>query len=281
MIKTFEQFVSAKYGKPVNEGFQSSKLREIIKQHGLPKNDRDKKMLYDLQDDEIIDVVNNRDEYFEKYDNVRKPYKDEDTFIIELEDGSCIVISNLGILKDFMFNSKGEMEHEIKKRHKERHKGNLGKNGGDDIHRKHMDNVNKLEQKRLAHKLQQYVPEIVEFVNSKFEEIDTDPSENYDDNYGYISDLDINLGGVDYIMDISYGIERSGAKKCGAYYYDVTFYLSDFEIVNEDGVSILNDDLGITPKTYKDLFKEYTIEDVEGEIYDYYEYYGVSRKDFY
>ena len=43
MIKTFEQFVAAKYGKPVNEGFQSSKLRAIIKQHGLPKNDWDKR----------------------------------------------------------------------------------------------------------------------------------------------------------------------------------------------------------------------------------------------
>jgi hypothetical protein len=75
MIKTFEQFVAAKYGKPVNEGFQSSKLREIIKQHGLPKNDRDKKMLYDLKDNEIIDVVENRDEYSEKYDRPRKAGK--------------------------------------------------------------------------------------------------------------------------------------------------------------------------------------------------------------
>ena len=53
MIKKFEQFVSAKYGRHINEGFQSSKLREIIRKHGLPKNDWDKKMLYDLQDDEI------------------------------------------------------------------------------------------------------------------------------------------------------------------------------------------------------------------------------------
>ena len=33
MIKTFEQFISEKYDNPVNEAFQSSKLREIIRQH--------------------------------------------------------------------------------------------------------------------------------------------------------------------------------------------------------------------------------------------------------
>ena len=42
-----------------------------------------------------------------------------------------------------------------------------------------------------------------------------------------------------------------------------------------------NDMLGITEDTYGDLFEPITIDDVEGEIYDHYEYYGVSRKDFY
>ena len=37
MIKRFEEFVSTMYGRPVNESFQSSKLRELIKQHGKPK----------------------------------------------------------------------------------------------------------------------------------------------------------------------------------------------------------------------------------------------------
>ena len=87
MIKTFEQFVSDKYGKPVNEGFQSSKLREIIKQHGLPKSDWDKKMLYDLKDEEIIDVVNSREDYLnsKEYSSNNGYGKDEATFIIELE----------------------------------------------------------------------------------------------------------------------------------------------------------------------------------------------------
>ena len=28
-------------------------------------------------------------------------------------------------------------------------------------------------------------------------------------------------------------------------------------------------------------YREYTEEDIEGHIYDYYEYYGVKRSDFY
>jgi hypothetical protein len=44
MIKSFKEFVSAKYGRPVNEAFQSSKLREIIKQHGKPKYSWENKM---------------------------------------------------------------------------------------------------------------------------------------------------------------------------------------------------------------------------------------------
>ena len=37
MIKKFEDFVLECYGNPLNEAFQSSKLREIIKKHGKPK----------------------------------------------------------------------------------------------------------------------------------------------------------------------------------------------------------------------------------------------------
>ena len=104
MIKTFEQFIAEHYckpvGNPVNEAYQSSKLREIIKQHGLPKSDWDKKMLYDIQDDEVVDVVADRKEYAEKYSEYEGYGRDEATFMIELEDGYCLVIGNLGILKD-------------------------------------------------------------------------------------------------------------------------------------------------------------------------------------
>jgi hypothetical protein len=287
MIKTFEQFVAAKYGKPVNEGFQSSKLREIIKQHGLPKNDRDKKMLYDLKDNEIIDVVENRDEYSEKYDRPRKAGKDEATFMIELEDGACVVISNLDILKSY-FQSNTDAIDAIKPRHSERHKGNLGKNYKDD-HMKHLDNVYDLELKRLAERLQPHLPEIIEAVQSKLNEIDNDTFESRDaifndDAYNNGSEefeIEINLDGGVYKIYGEYVYKKTNFEsKYGAEYYDIEFKLDYFGVEDENENYVSDKALGVTPKTNKELFKQYTIYDIRGGMYDYYEYYGVSHSDF-
>lgn len=278
MIKTFEQFVAAKYGKPVNESFQSSKLREIIKQHGLPKNDWDKKMLYDLQDEEIVDVVNNRDEYKEKYPEYNGYGRDEATFMIELEDGACLVIGNLGILKDY-FKDRDRSDI-FKKRHSERHKGNLGKDGGDDIHKKHLEKVDELERRRFAASLQSHLDEIAKVVDDTMDAVD---SSDLDDEGTKSFEVETSIGGQNYIIDGEYEVEFSGgSKRYGAYYYDIVYNLLSFNIWNEDGDKYAtNDDLGITDDTYGDLFEPITIDDVEGEIYDYYAYYGVSRSDFY
>ena len=259
MIKTFEEFVASKYSRPVNEAFQSSKLREIIKQHGKPKHSWENKMLYDLKDNEIIDVLNSRDEYKEKYSN-RDGY--EATFMLELEDGSIVVISNLGILDRYWKDINKLKDDVFKERHAERHKGNLGKFGGDDIHKKHIDNVNKLESRRLAEKLQPNIQEIVDKVNSIMDEINP-------------SDLEESMIYVNYTTDCS-EIRRS----YGVEIYDLYYKLESFEICNEN-VCASNEELGITEKTYKDLFETHVEEDMEGDIYDYYDYYGVSRSDFY
>ena len=279
MIKTFEQFVSTAYGRPVNEAFQSSKLREIIKQHGKPKYSWDKKMLYDLKDDEIVDVLDSRKEYWEKYsdDNTDKR---QATFMLELEDGAVIVISNLGILKSYWYPEEVEKqkEEEFKKRHSERHKGNLGK-GGDEIHKKHLENVDKIERRRLAEKLQPNIQEIVDAIkgfmdNINPSDIDCETNENYDE-------IEITLNGEEYIINIYYNCGVSNSiRQYGAEYYDVYYSLKSFEICGED-TYITNDELGVTPKTHSELFKEYEEKDIEGEIYDYYDYYGVSPSDFY
>ena len=288
MIKTFEQFVAAKYGKPVNEGFQSNVLRDIIKQHGLPKREMDKKMLYDLKDDEIVDVVDSREEYYEKYpsrsdsnnSNIRKKYGvEEATFMIELEDGACVVISNLDILKDYSFykdDEESERKRIFKERHAERHKGNLGKHGGDDIHKKHLEKVDELESKRLAAKLQPNIPEIVEKVKSIMDEIDP----NDLDDSGSI-ESEITLDGEEYTLYVNYTTECSDIRRShGVEGYDLYYQLESFEICDEN-TCITNDTLGVTEDTHKDLFETYTEEDMEGRIYDYYEYYGVKRSDFY
>ena len=275
MIKTFEQFVSAKYGKPVNEGFQSSKLREIIKQHGLPKNDWDKKMLYDIQDDEVADVVADRKEYAEKYSDYEGYGRDEATFMIELEDGSCLVISNLGILKDY-FKDR-ERSDIFKKRHEERHKGNLGKYGGDDIHIKHLDKVDEIEQKRFAAKLQPMLSEIAKAIKTEMEGID---SSELDEEGKFSKEFKITLDNDTYIVNVEYEVEfTDGTERFGAHYYDIIYTLISFDIANDEFYTT-NEMLGITEDTYGDLFEPITIDDVEGEIYDYYSYYGVSRSDF-
>lgn len=278
MIKSFEQFVLECYNKPsgesINESFQSGKLRELIKQHGKPKYSWENKMLYDLKDDEIVDVLNSREEYWKKYSDNNDGFG-QATFMLELKDGAIVVISNLDILKNFWDDMEKRKDDVFKKRHEERHKGNLGK-GGDEIHRKHMENVDKIMSRRLAEKLQPSIPEIIEAVKSIMDSVD--PSEFLDGDNGFV-ESEITLDGDEYVLVVNYeGGSSDGDDKYGATYYSVSYGLTSFEISNDD-TFVTNEQLGVTNKTHKDLFNEYT-EEVEGEIYDYYDYYGVSRSDF-
>ena len=273
MIKKFEEFVLECYGRPVNEAFQSSKLREIIKQHGKPKYDFEKKMLYDIQDDEIVDVLDSRSEYWEKYSDERLD-NNQATFMLELEDGAVIVISNLDILKYSWKNVTKELKNVFDERHSERHKGNLGKHGGDDIHAKHMANVDKIERRRLAEKLQEYTQDIVDAVQNFMNNMNPE-----DDDIN--TEIQLTLGGDKYSLNVVFDLDRSeGDERYGAEYYDIYYSLDGFDIYDDEGTCVTNDELKITSETYHELFKQYTIEDVEGEIYDYYDYYGVKRSDF-
>ena len=273
MIKTFEQFVSDRYSKPVNEGFQSNTLRQIIKQHGLPKNDWDKKMLYDLKDNEIVDVVDSREEYDKKYNSVRRINKDEETFMIELEDGYCVVISNLGILQDLWSQRKGMMKDVVLKRYKERRKGNLGKDGGDDIHKKHLEKVNDLENERFTEKMYPYLPEIAEEVKSYMEEMAVGMEDGT-----HSDEFEITLDNNEYTVEVNFEIELKGrGRRYGAYYHDVVYTIESIIISNGDAYASFSE----YSVEDAEIFKPHTIEDVEGEIYDKYAYYGVSRGDFY
>lgn len=295
MIKTFEQFVSEMYGNPVNEAFQSNKLRQIIKQHGKPKHSWDNKMLYDLKDNEIVDVVSSNDEYWKKYNPTksRKLLDNEHqaTFKIELEDGYCIVIGNLNILKSYWGNFKGMDEDEkerksvFKKRHRERHKGNLG-NTGDDIHRKHLEKVNELDKKRFIKKLQSNISEIIENVKDEMKSfLDNSPddiTEENDSSGESQIETEITLGGNKYWLYIEYSYTpHSFYKSYGEEYYSIDFELKSFLIMDDDGYTeVNNEELGITPKTHKELFDTFTIKNIEGQIYDYDKLYGVSNSDF-
>ena len=289
MIKTYEQFVNEMYS-PVNEAFQSSKLREIIKTHGMPKWDIDKKMLYDIKDNEIIYVVNSRDEYYKKYSD---GHNGEKAFIIELKDGSCIVIGNLKIFKWFMSDLDQDKKNVFNRRHAERHEGNSGtntiykknRNGkivkseytNDDIHKRHSENVNKIERRRLAEKLQQNIQEIVDAVESVMDNLD--PSD-FDGNTGY-EELEITFGGEEYLITVNYDCRETAVyREYGAEYCDYIYSLNSFDVCDvETDICATNDDLGVTEKTHKQLFKEYN-DEVECGIYNHYEYYGVDPSDF-
>lgn len=284
MIKNFEQFVLECYNNkqdvnPVNESFQSSKLRNIIKQHGKPKYSWDNKMLYDLKDDEIIDVVDSREKYWENYDKYQDKQK---TFIIELEDGSCVVIGNFGIFKKWSeeSNDQKRLDDIFKRRHEERHKGNLGKHGGDDINKKHRKNVIKIESKRLTEQMKGHIPEIVNKVKSVMDDINA--SEILDNE---ISSSDIEseftINGEEYGINVYYTADISDTwKSYGVESCYVNYRLDYFEIYTEGNACCTNDDINVTEKTHSDLFEEYEKE-LECGVYDYYEYYGVSRGDFF
>lgn len=287
MIKTFEQFVAEHYSKPVeapiNEAFQSSKLREIIKQHGKPRWKFEYNMLYDIKDDEIIDVLDSRKEYYEKYSN--KPEsplnKEEATFMLELEDGACVVISNLGILKSYFDRGlENDIKEVIKKRHAERHVGNLGKGGELDIRKKHRENVDKILKKRLSEKLQSHIKEIADAVASAIDDIDV---REFDDRRGSTEvENKIRIGDDEYILYINYSYSSSDIRRrYGAEWCDITYGLDSFMIVDEDGTDVSDEDFDIPSEISKDLFKEYIEKDVECDIYDEYAYFGVSRSDFY
>lgn len=282
MIKNFEQFVLECYNKPsgnsINESFQSRKLREIIKQHGKPKYKWEYKMLYDLKDNEIIDVLDSTEEYWKKYGSHNDEPGKQKTFRLELEDGAAIVISNLDILDSYWEKNKEEQKDEVfKKRHANRHKGNLGKHGGDDIHVKHEENVDKIKSRRLAEKLQPNIPEIIDEVKSIIRDIDIELGD--EEKESDFIESEIILDGETYALIVNYEAyceetSRSG----GVAEFKVSINISDFDIWTEDGYThATNEDLGITYKTHKDLFY-YEYED--DYIYDEAEAVGIDPSYF-
>lgn len=278
MIKTFEQFVAAKYGNPVNEAFQSSKLREIIKQHGKPRYSWENKMLYDLKDDEIIDVVANREEYEKKYLNNSG---EQATFMLELKDRACIVISNLDIFNDHKDEYKARFEKDelFRKRHKERHKGNLGKHPGNDVHNQHLDNVTDLMKNRFMKNLDKNIPEIISDIDGVLDDKSIFHDYDKSGDYEYYFDTEYNGAKCSVVMqyDLRFGEEY---KQYGAYFCDATTNLIGFYIdFGRD--SITDEELGITSKTYPDLFADHNFDEIECGIDDPYEYYGVKPSDFF
>lgn len=274
----------------LNESFKSGKLRNIIQQHGMPKYKLDRKFLYDLQDDEILGVMD-FDEWYDFHRDNKSSYH------IVLEDGKYLVLGNIDTLKYYADDE--DFQKEFKKRRDERHPGNelndvpsyKRKEALEDETTKHFrEKKNELEHKRnleafkanLGDNLGKLAETIRETFESNIEDKISDLVSEYKDSVStkISDDFDVEFIGVTYNIGYDYTINISdGYTKYGATYYDVT--------ISPKTVSVYDDELGDAfdaTELFDDpsaLLADYDVDDVEGEISDYYDYYGVSRGDFF
>ena len=274
----------------LNESFKSGKLRNIIQQHGMPKYKLDRKFLYDLQDDEILGVMD-FDEWYDFHKDNKSSYH------IVLEDGKYLVLGNIDTLKYYADDE--DFQKEFKKRRDERHPGNelndvpsyKRKEALEDETTKHFrEKKNELEHKRnleafkanLGDNLGKLAETIRETFESNINDKISDLVSEYKDSVStkISDDFDVEFIGVTYNIGYDYTINISdGYTKYGATYYDVT--------ILPKTVSVYDDELGDAfnaTELFDDpsaLLADYDVDDVEGEISDYYDYYGVSRGDFF
>jgi len=275
----------------LNESFKNSKLRNIIQQHGMPKYKLDRKFLYDLQDDEILGVMD-FDEWYDFHRDNKSSYH------IELEDGKYLVLGNIDTLKYYADDE--DFQKEFKKRRDERHPGNElndipayeRQNALEDETTKHFrEKKEELEHKRnletfkanLGEELENFAKTIRETFESNINDEITDIISEYKDKTqtsDISNDFDVKFLEDTYTVGYIYDLSISdGYTKYGATYYDVTILPKTVSVYDDElndvfEVSELFDD----PST---LLADYDIDDVEGEISDYYNYYGVSRGDFF
>ena len=204
----------------------------------------------------------------------------EATFPIVLKDFTYVVIGNLGILYKDIYPGLDDCEEFyyylgdiFRNRHKERHIGNLGK-GEDEIHNKHIENVDKINGRRLAEKLSPFVDEIVDEAEDlmyKVTIMGVGPvnKKSYcsvwlDEEGLSTTSGNISLGGHEYKLVLKYKNKWSNIKKSDDTfdYYDLYHELEHFAVIkHEDGkfTAATNEDLGITKETHKNLFQTYIV----------------------
>jgi hypothetical protein len=275
----------------LNESFKSGKLRNIIQQHGMPKYEQDRKFLYDLQDDEILGVMD-FDEWYDFHRDNKSSYH------IALEDGKYLVLGNIDTLKYYADDK--DFQREFKKRRDERHPGNelndvpaheRQKALEDEATKHFREKKAELEHKRnietfkanLGDNLGKLAETIRETFESNINDEIADIISEYKDKVqtsDISNDFDVKFLEATYTIGYIYDLSISdGYTKNGTTYYDVT--------ISPKTVNVYDDELGDTfnaTELFDDpsaLLADYDIDDVEGEISDYYDYYGVSRGDFF
>lgn len=257
----------------LNEAYQSDKLREIIKQHGKPKYNFNNKILYDLKDEDILDICQSWNEYYDKYKTGDNYWKNQDQTHIELEDGSQLVLN----MDDFFSNYKFDNMR------KERHKGNQGR-GGDTINQKYRKKVIALEHKRNLEKILKLLTEedkknILSIIEDKLIPDDSELEQSGE----YEVEEEVKLEAFEepatLIINYDLYIDEDGSERYGATYTNVcnsvvgcTLYINDEEFEDE---GFTDDELKLNLNSIKDYQDE-----IETGITNYYQYYGVNPGDF-
>jgi hypothetical protein len=251
MIKTFEQFVSEVYGKPVNESFHKNrlKLKDIFEQHGQPKEEQsergsDGKLLQEIENYEIVDIIDavKAEEYVGgDYEDENKPLSNgikTTTFMVELEDG-CGIVVRCSIV-DYCEKKLGITLQEIKKE---------------------FENV--LDE--LVYKITYDGLEIKDFKEDDFE-----------------SKTSFSLDNKNCLITMNFNGHWGGEwREYGEIFDSLTIDVDEYEIEidNYDIYSIKNSDLGITYETDKELFTYYE-NNISVGVYDEHERNGVKHSDF-
>lgn len=285
-ILNYDEFSS------LNESFQSSKLKNIIAQHGKPKYEMDNVFLHDLKDEEVVGVFT----WDEWYDYHKKNKK---SFCIHLADDKYLAISNPDILTGWLDDNenKKDFEKEILKRRDERHVGNelnglnhwekidaMKDKTNDRFKKKKNELIHsralKLVKDILAGHEKEFVDALRKFFEDSMDDVELDTGKCYaeDDEFKFLN--------KQWYVNIEYSapsgensVSRYGAsycnfvtspEKCEIGYADDEYdEIFDIKEIIED------------KELLKKFFSEYDAGEVECGITDPYEYYGVSRSDFY
>ena len=243
----------------LNEGFQSDKLRDIIKKHGFPKNYKYKKLLYDIKNSDILGVVDK-----EEWNEHRNKLKGEKFYRIELEDGYFIVLNKIdhtiSIWDDY---DDEDLMDDFKSRRDKRHIGNEFNNGShnvvDSAVKQFKDKKNKLLHNRCLDKFKNKLLEnnidIDKLIESIRDGVKKYIVDKLDDEDGDFKDYDFEIEEFDFTCYVSGNVYTKGTSWCKRIceLSEVYIYDGSDEIDDEFDVKEFIDDKVQLKKLFEDI----------------------------
>jgi hypothetical protein len=117
-------------------------------------------------------------------------------------------------------------------------------------------NNNPIDVKSLARKLKPSVDDIVDLIQAEMDEIDYNEMDAYEASEGiHHTDFDTVINGNDYTIEVTYEIVIPSAKReRGVEHIGIHYKLVGFEVTDDNGVSVSNEELRVTEDTFEELF---------------------------